>query len=361
LNRIDPGYRVDGLVVTRPAPVPGPTPRVDLAVYQHQLMDKISQLRGVTAVALSNQFPFATPDALPLLRVAVAPADPSSSVIAAFPEFVSPGFFKTVGMPMLVGRDFSSADEASQPRVVIMNKALAEQLFGSATAAVGTHIREAGPSGPLDLAVIGVVSNASPGDPRIQGLPIAYRSLFQEPSFLRNPAITVRVAEGSQPGDGVRSAVQSFGYNYVSSVRTVREQLDRSVLPERLLSLLSSFVGTLSALLSGLGIYALLSYNVLQRCREIGIRVALGATRRDIAVMIALQAARLAAGGLVIGVPLVWAVGRVARSLLFTSGAPLTIPSVVGSLVALTAVLIATAGPAIRASRVEPATALRGN
>ena len=360
LGRIDPGYRVDGLVVSRPAPVPGPTPRVDLAVYQHQLMDKIARVRGATAVTLSHQFPFATSDGLPLVHVAVAPADPESSVVTAFPELVSPGFFRTVGIAMFVGRDFDWADDAKHPRVVIINKTLAEQLCGSANGAVGLHIREAG-TGPVDLAVIGVVADASPGDPRIQRLPTAYRSIFQEPALLRNPAITVRVADDPHVSDGIRNAVESFGYNYVSFVRPVREQLDRNVLPERMLSLLSSFVGTLSALLGALGIYALLSYNVAQRLREIGVRFALGATPRNIAVMIASQASRLAAGGLLIGIPLVWAIGKAARSLLFMSTAQLVVPSVIGSVVVVTAVLIATVGPAIRASRIEPAAALRGN
>jgi ABC-type antimicrobial peptide transport system permease subunit len=242
--------------------------------------------------------------------------------------------------------------------VAIINEALAEQIFGSAQP-IGRRLHAGTDPTSKSLEVVGVVRNASPGDVRISRLPIVYRPIVQEPAFLRNPVITVRAADRGGLGEAIRQAVASFGYNYVTSVRTVDDQIERTLLPERTLSVLSLFVGAFSILLAVLGLYALLSYSLSRRLREMALRLALGATGHMLTLLILREAILIATTGILLGAPLTWAAVKLSHSLLSELSESSMGVFCGASVIMLIGALLAIAGPAFGAGRTEPATALR--
>jgi len=157
----------------------------------------------------------------------------------------------------------------------------------------------------------------------------------------------------------LRRAIESLGHEYVTSIKTVRENIDRSILQERVTAMLSGFFGGLALLLGAIGLYGLMAYNVTQRTREIGIRLALGAHRAAVRWMVLRETLILALLGLLIGVPCALAASRLIASMLYGVAPHDAVTLVSVSLVLLVAAAIAGSLPARRAMRVDPMIALR--
>jgi putative ABC transport system permease protein len=203
------------------------------------------------------------------------------------------------------------------------------------------------------------VTDASPGDVRLTRLPMVYRPIFQETNALQIPIFVLRASGTEAFAAAVRQTVQASGRYYVASIRSIEEQIERTMLTERTLSLLSSFVGGLSVLLATLGLYSLLAYSVGQRMRELAVRMALGATHTDVRSMVIREGLTLALLGVALGVPIALATGRVSRTLLEElPAASVGLVAAAGALL-LVIVSIAVAAPARRAARTDPAVALR--
>lgn len=278
---------------------------------------------------------------------------------------VAPRYFETLSTPFVAGRDFQAAD-AGGPRVAIVNQAMARHYFG-ASSPMGRRFTLEGQARPLEI--VGVVADAKYLDLHETPPRTVYMNALQgggsAPTFLlRSDVPPLSVVPG------VRRVVDAVLPNVPLSVQTLREQIDASILPERLIAMLSVLFGALAAVLVAIGLFGLLSYMVERRKNEIGIRIALGATSRDIVLTVCAGAMSLVLGGFALGVPpaliaKVYA-GKVLTLIAATEAqAPITPPAsaawpLVGTAGVMIAVaLMASCIPARRATKVDPIEALR--
>jgi putative ABC transport system permease protein len=270
---------------------------------------------------------------------------------------VSPGFFRTMQIPFVEGRDFDDRDQVKSQQVVIINQKMAEMLWPGESAVgkrifIGTDSRE-----PNE--VVGVVKTG-----RYRNLAEDPKPYFYYPMTQRRPARMMLVMRTNVDARGLVGAIRKEVQNVdrsvpVSAVRTMDEHMTYALWAPNMAASLSLAFGVVAILLSAVGLYSVMAYVVSQRTREVGIRMALGANRADVLKMIAAQGMRLAVIGVVIGLLLSLAMARALSSLLIgISGYDVTTFVVVSSLLVLVA-LIACYLPARRATKIDPLVALR--
>ena len=287
---------------------------------------------------------------------------------------ISPGYFKTLGVPVLRGREFDARDEGAVPAGppnandgrgngyshVIVNESFAKKYFG-ATDPIGRHIGFGGnPGTPTPLEIVGVVRDSKYTGVRDEIPRTVFFPLLEE----RTPSsITVYVRTTADPAAGF-SAAQRTVRDLDSSVpvynlRTLERQIDRSLVVERFVATLSTAFGVLATLLAVVGLYGVMAFTVARRTREIGVRMALGAVQGDVVWLVMREVLMLVSAGMILGLAAAWGLGRVVGAQLYgvTPNDPFTIAAAAGILAAVSL----TAGyiPAIRATRVNPVLALR--
>jgi predicted permease len=269
-------------------------------------------------------------------------------------DWVGPNYFRTVGIPLLSGRDLSLADTGDVPRVAIVNEAFARRYFGTAAAA-GRGFTWNNRS----HEIVGIAKDAKYGDLRGAAEPRIYFSLLQFGPPQRLEIRTSGVDPGTITG-AVRVAVREIDPRQsVGEVTTMGERLGQALARERLLADLSSFFGVVTVLLVAVGVYGTVAFSAATRSREIGLRLALGASRRVVIWSVLRELSAPIAIGLALGLAAVVAGGRVVTALLFGLG-PTDAGVLAGAALGLLAVAFA-AGlvPAVRASRLDPARVLR--
>jgi putative ABC transport system permease protein len=352
----DLGYADDGLLWSRLELVFGAPRAYDFDSYVRTLLDRASSLPSVESAALAIGFP-TTEVRFTTARFPIERPAEGTTVARGIMDRVSPGFFRTTRVALLQGREFDWNDTQQSSAVAIITQPLADQLFPDGVA-VGQQIRIPGRK-PQDLTVVGVSGDFSPGDPRIVDVPRIYVPMMQEPATGQFPTILLRINGDVDLVTPLRTAVAGLGRHQVSSLRTIRQQTDRLLTQERLLSSIAVAFGLLGAVLGSLGLYALLTHAVVRRAREMGLRMALGATRSAIHALIVREGVVLVLIGAAVGIPLALAGGFAVRALLFDvspfDASALAVTMVASLAIAVTAALI----PAARASRTDPATALR--
>ncbi|HEV8039268.1 MAG TPA: ABC transporter permease [Bryobacteraceae bacterium] len=274
---------------------------------------------------------------------------------------VSAGYFRTMGTPLLVGRDFDERDTPNSPVVAIVNQEFAKKFYGGENP-IGKGFRvEVGPGEPQPIyQIVGLVKNSKYQSLREDFKPIAYvaDSQNKEPGTGEHILVRSTAPLGSLLAT-VRRSVLEENPEISVQFRVFGAMLQDSLLRERLMATLSGFFGFLAVVLATIGLYGVMSYMVARRRSEIGIRMALGANRSDVLGLVLREAGMLLAAGLVIGTGLAMAVGRTASSLLF--GLKPTDPVTIGLSVGLLAVvaIVASFLPAMRAAKLEPMLALR--
>jgi predicted permease len=358
IRELDPGYAAAGLRWTR-LELPFGQPRnADPVPYFRAALERLEALPDVTGVALATGFPTTemrhVTGRTPFIRPDASPGDPErgAHVVA-----VSPGFFGIVGVPLVAGREFTWSDGTDAPGVAVISRSFESLMFPGGDA-VGRAIQIAG-GAPRPFTIVGVARDASPGDFRIANLPMVYLAMPQNPTTMAIPTLLVRATGDPGLAEGVRAAVESFGRHRVVGLQTIEQQRDRLLNAERVLSGVSASFAGLSLLVGGLGLYALLAYTVARRTRELGVRMALGATRAQTIGAIVREGMQLVAVGVALGVPLALFAGRAARALLFEFS-PYDRVAMAAAVAALVAVaLVACTLPALRASRIAPSEALR--
>jgi predicted permease len=320
--------------------------------------DALSALPGITGV---------TAGTVPLLsgsnwgnNVAVEGFDagPDTDTNSRF-NVIGPAYFQTLGIPLIAGREFTRADAAGAPKVVIVNEAFAKK-FNLGRNAVGKHIGDQGLAGKLDMEIVGLVQNAKYSEVKNEIPPQFYRPYRQDP---RLGFISFYVRTAGEPealmASITRAIAQIDAQLPVERMRTLPQQIHDNVFLDRFISTLSTAFAFLATLLAAIGLYGVLAYTVSQRTREIGLRMALGAAPTRVRAMVLRQVGAMTVVGGSIGLAAAVGIGRLAESLLFElkgydplvlGGAAITL-----SLVALGAGFI----PAHRASQVEPMRALR--
>jgi predicted permease len=328
---------------------------VERTAYFDEVLRRVRAIPGVEGAGIT--------DALPLGRnrswgVRIRPGNEPGSVVGFFPRLVSDGYVGAMGIPVRAGRDFSAADTATSEPVVVVNETMARTAWPGEDA-IGKTLRNI--CGAEERRVVGVV-----GDVRHLALEQGsgnevYLSMRQGCGPLPSADLVLRSAmTPAQLASAIRTALAPIAPNLAGNdFRTLQQIVDKSVSPRRFIVLLLGGFAAFALLLAALGIYGLISYSVNQRTREIGIRIAIGASAGEVQRGIVLQTLRLAAMGMALGVVASWLLAESASSLLFgvTAGDPGTF---IGMLLVLT--LAATAAgylPARRGSRIDPMVALR--
>jgi predicted permease len=273
----------------------------------------------------------------------------------AVQEWISPGFFHMIRMRLLAGREFEWRDDATSPSVAIVSESLARRLFPNADP-IGQKIDIGTEKG---FEIVGVVNSASLWKARTHEPMAVYYAMMQTPEY-NQPQISIRVAGDPMAiAPSARQILALMGNHWALAAATLEARADRFLSAERMIALLSTFFGGLALLLASVGLYGLMSYAVTRRTSEIGIRMALGAQRGNVLILILREVSWLVLAGLAIGIPVALAASRLVSGLLFGISAtdPVTIASSAAILLAVA--LFAGYLPARRASRMDPMTALR--
>ncbi|MBV8820249.1 MAG: ABC transporter permease [Acidobacteriaceae bacterium] len=274
----------------------------------------------------------------------------------AFYNSISPGYFQTMGLALLAGRDFERFDLKPNSNVAIVSQSFAQHFFGNHTA-VGRHLGRNGPRGKLDTEIIGVVQDSLVEGPR-EG---KHRQVYIPHSTSDGLAFYVRAGIGSRAlYSAVRAEVKKLDAAMpIYEMKTLADQLDETLLTERLIALLSAGFGLLATLLAAIGLYGVLAFVVARRTKEVGLRMALGASPSSVLWLVMKEVMLLVAIGLAIGVPAAVLLGRFVSSQLY--GIKGTDPGIAVLTTLVLMAVSATAGfiPAQRASRIDPILALR--
>ncbi len=356
LRSIDLGFQKESLLEITLYPKPGGYQNLDLNSYHKQLLARISSLPGVGSVSFGD----ATIPSPQGWHDTVSPMTADSSTGARFlanAAEVSPTFFRTLGIPLLRGRDFTEADDQHHPRAAVVNSNLAERLFPNGDA-IGKSIRFGFMPDYENIEIVGIARNARIFNIRDATTPVIFLSSFQYPHEWGG--LIVRTKEAPEAlAKTVGHEVESLGHEYVLRTRTVVQTISAELVEERVIAMLSGFFAALAILLASIGLYGLMSYAVTRRTREIGIRVAVGAQRQNVLWLVLRETLAMALFGIAIGIPSALAATRLIASMLFGLS-PSDLPTITGvSLLLLVVALFAGYLPAQRASVIDPIVALR--
>ena len=274
---------------------------------------------------------------------------------------ITPSYFATLHEPILTGREFTEADAIGQPSVAVVNLVFAKKFFGTPQNAIGRQIAEGGGDKvKYDITIVGVVGNSKHSDLRTPLGGAVYQPYAQQ----KHPGGVVIYLRTAQAPESIESAIRQTIHQIdstlvVDGLRTMEEQVDRSASDERALAFLAIGFSVLAMLLAAVGLYGVLAYSTEQRTREIGVRLALGAQRTGVVVLVVREMALIAGGAVLVALPSVIGLAQLFRSQLY--GVKTFDPVTLGGAVLMTALMVtmAAALPAHRAATVEPMRALR--
>jgi predicted permease len=270
---------------------------------------------------------------------------------------VGPDYFRTVGIPLIAGREFADTDRAGAPKVAVVNEAFVRHFITNRPA-IGTQVMRGSDTRiKYDTVIVGVVKDAIYSNMRDPVYPVYYSVAAQA----RNMNFYVRtVTDPLQAVSAVRGAVASFDPTLpLVSLRTMQAQIDANVANERLLSMLTGAFAGLATLLAAVGLYGVLAFNVARRTREIGIRMALGAGVAQVRRLVLREVLIIIGAGTAVGLAAAWFAGALVQSVLF--GTQPADPSIFASAAAALGVIALAAAyvPVRRATGVDPMIALR--
>ncbi|HEY7544914.1 MAG TPA: FtsX-like permease family protein, partial [Blastocatellia bacterium] len=348
LQDVDTGFDAKNILTVNIAPPPGKYPRAQRAEFFRQVVEKVESLPGVTSAGLTWQIPMSGAAGGIGFQIEGRTPDPNNQTTADI-RHINPGYLSTMGIPVLRGRGFAESDMPL--KAAIISETMARRFWPDEDA-LGKRIKVFGQS----LEIVGIVKDTR------------HTALDAQPSAelylpLINLSMHLVVRTESNPLKfvaAVREQIQSIDPDQpISDVATMEQLTAASVSARRFNMLLLGLFAAVALALTMAGIYGVISYGVAQRTREIGIRVALGASRSDVSNMVVRQGMSLTFVGVAIGLAASLALTRLMKSLLFGVSAtdPLTFAAI-----ALLLILVALAAcyiPALRAAKVDPMVALR--
>ncbi len=361
LRNLDPGFRADHLLGLNVdlSEIKYPDNATRVAFFD-EVVRGVKALPGVKSVAVAGNLPLTyNGDSMPIGVEGIPDPPPDQRPDVIF-RAIGPGYFETMGIPLLRGRDFTEQDNLNSALAVIVSEKTAQHYWPKGDA-IGKRLKNSSTTSDAPWrTVIGVVKDVRQNDfvaePKMQ-MYFTYRQL----QFLMPNALVVRTAvDPLSLSSAVRNAVWAADKDQpVSNINSMDNIIARAVARQRFSMLLLAIFAGLALVLAAVGIYGVMSYSVAQQTREIGIRMALGAQRSDVLRMTVLQGLRLVGFGLIVGLAGALLLTRLMASLLFGISAtdPVTFLGI--SIVLLAVALFASFIPALRATRVDPMVALR--
>jgi len=356
LRTTDTGVVMDNLVTFRVAPALSGYSNERATAFYQQLLERLRGGAGVTAVGMAGVSILSGDEWDSTMSVEGHQAKDGEDM-QAFMNALSPGYFETMGIRFLEGRDFTPLDAKRESTVAIVNRRFAEHFFPGQSA-LGRHLgRGSGPQTKLNIEIVGVVEDSLYEGPR-EGV---RRQVFV-PNWGNNGAtFYLRAAAASSSAYAlIRNEVKALDASMpVYEVKTLQAQLDETLLTDRLIAMLSAGFGLLATVLASIGLYGVMAFVVARRGKELGIRLALGAEPGEVIWMVMKEVLILLSIGLAVGVPSAMVLGRYVSSQLY--GIQPNDPWMAVGTMTLLALVAALAGliPARRASRIDPILALR--
>jgi predicted permease len=368
---IDIGFRSHGVLMLSIDPrVQGYTPQ-QTNQFLDQLRERSAALPGVLSAAVTDSVPLSGGHRSDAFTVeggrantqpptaALHSAQPPTADLPDVDEYMAtPGYFETLGIPRLAGRDFSH-ESAAAPKVAIVNQAFAERLFGRENP-IGRQVS----GGGVTYRIIGVVANVKSRTLGEETRPVLFRSLAQstgsDPSFLGYTLIVRSASDTAATAGAIRAMIRRLDPAMaVYNVETIEQHLRSALFLPRLAGTLFGAFGFIGLTLAAVGLYGVMSYSVTRRTREIGIRVALGSPLRAVQQLILRQGIVLTCIGLALGLPAAWMAAQFCASFLYGVRPHDTLTFIAAPLVLAAVALLASLIPARRAARVDPLKSLR--
>jgi predicted permease len=363
LRNFDLGFRSDHVLLVTIDPAGSGYKPEQLAAPYQQLLARLETLPGVRSASISGCTPIEGCGSGSRYLIAEGNVEVPEQRQRPAISFVAPRYFETLGIPLLAGRDFSLRD-VGQPRVAIVSTAVARHFFAGANP-IGRHITIVHDPLPFPFGddrpyeIIGVAGDVKPWELHEPPYPVIYFNMFQENHLFDQFELRTSADPAALAGTVRRVVGEVLKAAPVTRVKTLSEQVDSSIVPERLIATLSEFFGVLGAALAGIGLYGLLAYSVARRTNEIGIRMALGATAGDVSRLVLADAMGMLCAGFLAGACMVLWGRPLAASLVEDLKPQVSGPLAwAGGAIAAVA-LLASYVPARRAARVDPMVALR--
>ena len=370
LSKLGPGFTAERLIGFNIDPMLNGYSIERTKLMFREITDNLGALPGVQSVGLASMRILENNEWDSSMSVEGYNPDKPDDRAQPYMNQVSPNYFATLGVPIVAGRDFTMADNHEVkhgpdaddfvPTVVMINETFAKKYFAGRNP-LGRHLGfGTDPGTPTDMEVIGVVKDIKYTNLRDEIPPQAFVP-YMPSRFVGNMTVYVRTAgDPAALMNLIRSKVRDIDANLpIYDMRTTDDQIANSLAAERMIASLSTVFGFLATILAAVGLYGLMAYNVVQRTREIGIRMALGAAQTDVVWMVMRDVLLLVGVGVAVGIPASLGLARIVQSQLYGLSAhdPWTLMLATGGL----AVVAAAAGyiPASRASRLDPTAALR--
>ncbi|HXX99982.1 MAG TPA: ABC transporter permease [Candidatus Limnocylindrales bacterium] len=329
----------------------------DWKAFWSQLTERLAVLPGVLSVSLAGDAVFGRGGWNETIWVPQGHGGEQYAQVAD--NLVGPGFFETVGIPVLAGREFREQDQGKSPRVAVVNREFARKFFNDENP-IGQHFGDRGPGSSNLIEIVGVVGNAKYRDVREVAPPMFYQPLAQNLGKRSYEVHARTVGNPATVSAEIRGEIERMDQDVsVYDVRTIDQVIHRSLQHDRMFALLASAFGLLALVLTSVGVYGLVAHQVARRTAEIGLRMALGAERHEILWMAIRESLILVLAGIVLGVPAAWLASRLISSMLYglTPHDPTTIVGAAFLILVITG--LAAFFPARRAARVDPNVALR--
>lgn len=358
LKSLNVGFATDHLVTFQINPsLAGYARSADLDV-DTRVLQALRATPGVRSVAATTDAELANTGVANNITIAGYSAREDEDLHVEHPR-VSPGYFSAMGVPLLAGREFTDADREGTHKVAVVNETFARHFFGAADRALGHYFTAGAGKVTPDTEIVGVVKDAKHENVRSEIKPTTFTPYLQE----KDPgkmSYYIRTTQSPEAAEStIRHAMQTLDSKLVlNNFRTMGEQIQDTLVAERVIAFLAESFGGLAALMAAIGLYGVLAYSTAQRTSEIGIRMALGATRASVVRVVLAEVLWLAGIAIAAALPLSLLLGMAVRSQLFgiSSSDPLSLAT--ATLLIVLVSISAASLPARRAAKVDPMVAL---
>jgi predicted permease len=358
LRALDPGFRPERLFAFSVDPSLNGQDFTQRVATLRRIQEELAAEPGVASASAAEVALLTDSNSSSTVRVEGYEAKEGEDMNPNF-NYVAPGFFGALGIPLVAGRDLADTDALGAPRVAVVNEVFARYFFKDANP-IGRRFGLRRTEKDNDIEIVGVVRDGKASSMREEHRRFVYVPYTQEPTV---GGLTYYVRSSVEPasfGGQLQAAVRRVDATLpVTDLKTMETQIGESLFVERMVAMLSAAFGLLATVLAAIGLYGVMSYAVTMRTREIGLRVALGADRRAVLMLVLREVSVLAALGIAIGLPGGYGLGKVVESQLFGLNARDPLTFAVATLALVTTAFVAGLIPALRAARVDPMTALR--